>query len=76
MRQELSAPFLRLLLIYLNAGNSPEAHTEVHLSDFRAHHPLIYTTLFFMDIGVRFLYILPVLFAVWRLLGMDTFLHR
>jgi len=77
MRQELSAPFLRLLLIYLNAGDTAETHTtKTHVSDFRVHHPLIYTTLFFMDVGVRFLYILPVLFAVWHLLGMDTFLRR
>lgn len=74
LRNELFAPFAGLLLHYLNLTNSNKARGQhLYAHDFRKAHPFGFKGLFILDALVRCVFLLILISAVIRGLGLESF---
>lgn len=75
MREEFFAtPFLFLLKEYLNHSNGSQRKSpETCLAEFRRKHPHAFRTVFLVDSGMKFLYLLVFFIVVVRGLGLIEF---
>src|SRR5262249_15929304 len=72
IREELRAPFLGLLQLYLRASNEPRIRTmEMCLSEHKEKHPYAHRFLFCCDWGVRAFWVVVLGYFFVDGLGLD-----